>query len=295
MDMPAAVRNAYCLDSSYMKVFLLNPLFILLALSSLMLNISACSKEKLDSPTASISGGEDAGGGEGTQVVDKMEAVVAPEIGKVFLVYFADPAGYQEERILLNVQTHWAESSKNQNIIKDMYSKGFSEHLESSVVHVKSECSVIKDGKKEIKSATALMDKPQSPICFSPWVFSESVEFKNAAEVFYGLMIHEFAHHYGHMDEDHSLASEITQTYLSSRRATEDTSTDWLSFVDEYAHQIKVLRGYRAYKDRPKQEKIALDELDQCWEKRRACQAELLKPLFRQMPEKDMATEVFID
>lgn len=87
--------------------------------------------------------------------------------------------------------------------VKRMVKAGLLEDIKNSPFEFKDEC-LDSDGKA--RPATAVRDDRNGPICFG----LRELAIQNPTQTeLYAIMLHEFAHHFGEQDEDHSLAIEL--------------------------------------------------------------------------------------
>ena len=91
-----------------------------------------------------------------------------------------------------------------------MRAKGFTKNLYATKFELNSEC-LDKDGIS--KTATTSMDKMGSSICinveklvddFGPYIQDSDI---------IGLLMHEYSHHFGYEDKDHSFAAAVAESY----------------------------------------------------------------------------------
>ena len=93
-----------------------------------------------------------------------------------------------------------------------MIKRGFGNDLNKTKFVIASSC---KDRHGDEKSAVAKMNAPQSDICVSAAkIVNEFGPYIQDSDLM-GLMMHEFSHHYGYEDADHSFAAAVAIEYQS--------------------------------------------------------------------------------
>lgn len=99
---------------------------------------------------------------------------------------------------------------KAEIILKDMIAKGFGRDLAKTKFVMSERCV---DRFNIERTAVATMNVPASDICINPArLVDEFGPYIQDSDIM-GLMIHEFAHHYGYEDTDHFLASSVAMDY----------------------------------------------------------------------------------
>lgn len=156
---------------------------------------------------SAFAGGDSGGGGEAKKIrsliLAKKRAALEAAVENAFM-----------SKDTYNNVTHFLEvfasgrlqiaDAKNNSILQTMVQKGFSVDRMKTKFVVKAQCV---DSAGVSKSAVAAMNKPGSDICinvkrivdeFGPYIMDSDI---------IGLAMHEYAHHYGFLDEDHSFAA----------------------------------------------------------------------------------------
>ncbi len=102
------------------------------------------------------------------------------------------------------------ENLKANAILQDMISKGFLADLKT-VKFIASKKCVDSDGVERAASTT--MNRPGADICFNPErIVDEFGPYIQDSDLV-GLVMHEFAHHYGYEDTDHFFAAHVAMEY----------------------------------------------------------------------------------
>lgn len=108
------------------------------------------------------------------------------------------------------VGTDQLENPKANAILQDMIAKGFLADLKTVKIVASKKCV---DSSGVERTASAYMNKPGSDICFNPdRIVDEFGPYIQDSDLV-GLVMHEFAHHYGYEDTDHFFAAHVAMEY----------------------------------------------------------------------------------
>jgi hypothetical protein len=112
------------------------------------------------------------------------------------------------------------QNAEAQKILSDMIARGFGKDLSQTKFILAERCM---DSKSVEKTASAKMDEPRSDICINPDRVVEDFGPYIQDSDLMGLMMHEFSHHYGYEDADHSFAAAIALEYqLDNERRNQE-------------------------------------------------------------------------
>ncbi len=99
---------------------------------------------------------------------------------------------------------------KAQAILNDMIQKGFARDLEKTKFVLSDACL---DHLGTERTAVAKMNAPGTDICVNPARIVDGFGPYIQDSDLIGIMMHEFAHHYGYEDSDHSFAANFAMDY----------------------------------------------------------------------------------
>jgi hypothetical protein len=108
---------------------------------------------------------------------------------------------------VLYVNNHYSEDASYKEMMSSLIDRGLLEDIRLSPFNFQPTCI---DYKNRQKAATAKMKDEQGPICWSlPFL---SLRKPTASDMI-GIGFHEFIHHFGYKDDDHSLAAKFKDSY----------------------------------------------------------------------------------
>lgn len=210
-------------------------------------------------PVQLVYAGEKDGGGGNVETIEKaltsnrrLERIQALEI---FLI---GPLASQRISYLIGaIDTSKILNEKARATFQDLISKGMTRDIRNSAISLMQECSIEFNGKKVIKSAAAKMNRPGTSICVNAIAIVDSLGTELRNGTLMGLLVHEYAHHFGVLDEDHSLAIAVAEAI-----ETEDESDELIKGESNWLLTEPLLTARRIRKD-PEQAWI-VKRLDDC-------------------------------
>ena len=203
--------------------------------------------------------GEKDGGGGNVQTIEKalnskrrLERIQALEI------FLAGPLASQRIAYLISaIEPSKILDGKARATFQQLLSKGMIGDIRNSRISLMQECSIEIKGKKVIKSAAAKMNQPGTSICVNPIGIVDSLGTELRNGTLLGLLVHEFAHHYDVLDEDHSLAIAVAEAI-----ETDDENDELINGESNWLLTESLLTARRIRKD-PAQQWI-VKKLDDC-------------------------------
>ena len=170
-----------------------------------------------------LDGGSDRGGGDSLIIRSKIfEKKKASLIKQTQDLFNGNNRVIDVRNILswFNRQSVKTSDAKSNAILQDMRARGFAKNLFATEFELKEKC-IDKDGLS--KTATTSMNVMGSVICinaaklvddFGPYIQDSDIV---------GLLMHEYSHHFGYEDKDHSFAAAIAETFQAdSERRNEE-------------------------------------------------------------------------
>ena len=169
-------------------------------------------------------GGSDRGGGDARIIWrEVLKIKSAPRFSVGVLAYslaffFSDESNNFRNRMAFAV-SHFDVShivdEKVRKIFIDLRARGLAYDIKRSRVVLQNKC-VVKGSSGEVieRSATAVNGQPKTDICIDPVLFANRLDGLAHDSVIFGLMMHEYARHFGYMDEDHSLAVNMAIAFI---------------------------------------------------------------------------------
>ncbi len=114
-----------------------------------------------------------------------------------------------------------------QAILHNMLDKGFASDIYKTEFEISKSCI---DSRGKNKAAVATINAPRTSICINPDVIVKDFGPYIQDSDLVALIMHEFSHHYGHMDADHSFAAAVAQVYQedSERENQEGSPLNYL-------------------------------------------------------------------
>lgn len=170
-------------------------------------------------------GGSDRGGGDARIIwreVLKINSAQRFSVGVLayaLTFWFSDETNNYRNRMASLVSgfdtTHIIDE-KVRAIFIDIRARGLANDIRQTRVVLQNRCVIQgPSGQLIERSATAVNGKPQTDICVDPVLFASRMDGLAFGSVIVGLMMHEYARHFGYMDEDHSFAVNMAIAFES--------------------------------------------------------------------------------
>ena len=187
-----------------------------------LLDISLIPTRQFKGYPAARAGGKDGGGGDPAAMVRSFLV----ESGRTFsdetlsatlLTYFGDDTNSFRVRMiavlkLMSTELHKIRDEKIRGIVAQLIERGLLQDIASSPILFKNECFIIRDHKKITRAATAIMNRPNTPICLDPIALAKSMKGTADSMLLFGFVVHEYVHHFGYEDADYAIANELSLT-----------------------------------------------------------------------------------
>lgn len=194
-----------------MKSYTLTAILLLATASSFVL------VETTVLASTSMSFGQDRGGGDARVIRSKILDSKMPILIREVTGVFKDPNPNSNATTSVRGLLSWISRGRlklgdidAQKKLDDMLDKGFGKDLSQTKFVLSKKC-LDKEGIE--KSASTEMNVPRADICVNPERIAREFGPYIQDSDLMGLMMHEFAHHYGYSDIDHSFAASIASAY----------------------------------------------------------------------------------
>jgi hypothetical protein len=174
-------------------------------------------------------GGSDRGGGDAFVIRSKIFNAKKDNLVKQVNDLFTGKSNVDIKSVMawFNQANFNLSDAKANAILKDMRDRGFGSDVYKTQFKLEKTC-LDKNGIS--KTATTSMNEMNSEICINAEKFvNEFGPYIQDSDVV-GLLMHEYSHHFGYEDADHSFASSIAESYQkdSERRNEEGEPLNYL-------------------------------------------------------------------
>lgn len=171
-------------------------------------------------PSAKAIGGKDGGGGDPSIMwrsilkIENAPRFEEAELSFAAALFLDDQNNNFRARLASVLMTLPPSSIKNFRVrraFEAMLKDGLVQDIADSQVRLRNLCFIEIEGVKLERAATSLMNAKGTDICVDPVRMAKGLDGFARSSVLFGLMFHEYAHHFGHLDLDHSMAIEIAR------------------------------------------------------------------------------------
>lgn len=185
------------------------------------------------------------GGGDPGKIAQQLKEEKIEAATHAFIWFFVSGPGLGQESylshlssILSKVDPDYIFDKSAKKVFVDMLNRGLLKDVALTQVKLKEKCIIYRDDVPVEVTAGTLMDIPQSEVCINPYRFVDSTGGVLKESLFLGFMLHEYAHHYGYLDLDHSFGVAMTEAIELSSNADDKDLLEYFFKQTRYLHKV---------------------------------------------------------
>lgn len=173
-------------------------------------------------------GGTDSGGGDPTFMWETLlklpsDSVLPKDVlAHALALFFGNDLDRNTFRsrlsgLLLVLNPETIENQDVRRLFVDLKKRGLIEDVSLSPLRFRNRCTIQENGTSVERAATASMNEPGTDVCIDVVKMAESMGGVARSSVLFGLLVHEYVHHFGLLDRDHRIAVEFAKAFEKMR------------------------------------------------------------------------------